>query len=76
MKMRSTSEVQKSFRQNLKGLRKKRGLTQQGMAAKLNLSKSAYGRFETGKNASNLDFINQVSQCFGIPIAELLGETD
>lgn len=58
-------------RRNLKTFRVSQGLTQQGMAERLGMSRSAYMRIETGKAGTSRRFSGAVQREFGIPDSEM-----
>ena len=62
------------FGQRVKKLRIEAGLTQEDIAKKLDLSKTAVGAWENGRAKPRLDKLNQLSDLFGVPVSELLGE--
>lgn len=62
------------FGQRVKKLRIEAGLTQEDVAKKLDLSKTAVGAWENGRAKPRLDKMNQLSDLFGVPVSELLGE--
>lgn len=62
------------FGQRVKKLRIEAGLTQEDIAKKLGLSKTAVGAWENGRAKPRLDKMNQLSDLFGVPVSELLGE--
>lgn len=62
------------FGQRVKKLRIEAGLTQEDIAKKLGLSKTAVGAWENGRAKPRLDKMNKLSDLFGVPVSELLGE--
>ena len=57
-------------------LRQVKGLTQEEVADKLNLSVNGYGKIERGECDVNLTRLEQLAGVFGIEAIELLGMTD
>jgi DNA-binding XRE family transcriptional regulator len=57
-------------------LRQVRGLTQEEVADKLNLSVNGYGKIERGNCDINLTRLEQIAEVFGVEIVDLLGSTD
>ena len=53
-----------------------KGLTQEEVADKLNLSVNGYGKIERGNCDINLHRLEQIAEVFGIEVIELLGTTD
>lgn len=62
------------FKQQLKTLREQEGLTQEELALRLNISRSAIAKWEQGKGMPSLDLLKSLSLFFHISIDELLGE--
>lgn len=62
------------FGQRVKKLRIEAGLTQEDIAKKLDLSKTAVGAWENGRAKPRFDKMNQLADLFGVPVSELLGE--
>lgn len=61
-----------TFAQKLQFYRKQLGLTQENLAEKLNVSRVAVSKWESGRGFPNLDSLKGVSDLFGISIDELL----
>lgn len=64
------------FPQNLKEVRKKKGLTQKELAALLNVSQNAIFNWENGKREPSLEMIERISTALGIQVAQLLGYSE
>lgn len=62
------------FSERVKKLREDAGLTQEELAAKLGVSRPAVGMWENKRSRPRLDKMNQLSDLFGVPVSELLGE--
>lgn len=77
---RKTSELidkcKKNFCKNLKVLRKTKRLTQEGIAMKLNLSKSAYNALECGKVTPRIDDLLTFSNFYKVSVQSLLSEVN
>ena len=58
--------------QNLKSKRKELGLTQQLMSDLLNIERSTYAYYETGKTMPSLDTLEKISAVFNCSIEELI----
>ena len=56
----------------LKLFREKCDLTQKQMAQALNLERSTYTYYETGKSQPNIDTLKSIAQIFNISVDELL----
>ncbi len=63
------------FSERVKKLREDAGLTQEELAAKLGVSRPAVGMWENKRSRPRLDKMNQLSDLFGVPVSELLGES-
>lgn len=55
--------------------RKKRGLTQEELAEKLNVSSAAISKWERGISTPELSMVCKLADCFEISVDELLGRT-
>lgn len=60
----------------IKELRKSKGLTQIDMASKLDISTSAYGFYEQGRNTPPLSKLKAMANIFNVNIEYLSGESD
>ena len=61
------------FRERLKALREQYGLDQKDMGKKLNISSSAYGFYEQGRNEPSLETLKELSETFNVTTDYLLG---
>jgi len=59
------------MRTNLKLLRVKHGLTQEGMAEKIGCTRCTYAAIETGARNGRKFFWQSLQKAFGIPDAEM-----
>ena len=60
----------------LRDLRKEKGLTQEQLAEKLNVSRRTVSRWETGSNTPDLDVLLQLADIYEVDLRSLLnGET-
>lgn len=57
----------------LKGLREKNGLTQDQMAQRVNVTRQAVSRWETGETQPNTELLKVLSREFDVSINTLLG---
>ena len=57
---------------NIKMFRESLGLSQYDVAKKMNISQSAYARFESGKSKLDLDTINEFSRALNLKIEDIL----
>lgn len=65
-----------NFSKRLKLLREQKGLTQEELAAILNISRSALSLWEIGKREPNQETLRFLAEYFGVSIDYLLGRTD
>ena len=59
--------------ENLKKLRKEKGLTQEQLAARLNVSFQAVSKWECGESYPDIVMLPSIAQIFGVSVDELLG---
>ena len=64
------------FADVLKTLRKNAKLSQAELAAKLRVSTSTIGMYETGKRMPDVDTVQMISKFFDVSIDYLIGTTD
>ena len=62
------------FSEKLKLLRKKNSLTQEELADKLNVSRQAITKWESGDGIPDIDNLKQLSILFNVTIDELVKE--
>lgn len=62
--------------EKLKALRTERGLTQEQLAAKLYVSRTAVSKWETGGGSPNLDSLQAVARLFDVSVDDLLSADD
>ena len=60
------------FNEKLQELRKQKGITQEELAKKLYVSRTAISKWESGRGYPNIDSIKAISKFFSITIDELL----
>lgn len=63
------------FGEILKELRLDKGMTQEDLSLKLNLSRSSISKYETGENEPTLEILILCSNLFNVSIDYLLGRT-
>ncbi|MGN0696455.1 MAG: helix-turn-helix domain-containing protein [Oscillospiraceae bacterium] len=63
---------QKKIGQFLKTLRKEKGLTQEQLAEKFNVSNRTVSRWENGNNMPDLDILIEISDFYEVDLRELL----
>ena len=61
-----------SFQENLIRARKARGMTQEELAARLNVSRQAVSKWETGTADPSTSNLLALAKLFGVPAGELL----
>ena len=64
------------FNKKLQELRKRKGLTQEELAEKLFVSRTAVSKWESGRGYPNLDSLKQLAKLFGVTIDELLSGSE
>ena len=64
------------FGEKLKALRTERGLTQEQLAARLYVSRTAVSKWETGGGSPNLDSLQAVASLFDVSVDDLLSTDD
>lgn len=60
------------FNEKLQHLRKQKALTQEELAKKLYVSRTAISKWESGRGCPNIDSLKAISEFFGVSIDELL----
>ena len=61
--------------ENIKAIRKSKGLSQQELAIKLNVVRQAVSKWEQGRSVPDSDMLISLSEVLEIPVSTLLGET-
>lgn len=61
-----------SFEKNLESLRKQKGWSQDDLADRLNLTRQAVSKWETGSSKPDIDNVKNISQLFSVRIDDLL----
>jgi len=64
------------FKDRLKELRKKKGLSQVALADRLGLSKSTIGAYETGDIKPSIEALNLIADYFNVDLNYLMGNED
>ena len=64
------------FHEKLKELRKEKGLTQEELADKLHLSRSAIAKWENGLGLPSDDSVCDISEFFGVELKDLLADRE
>lgn len=61
--------------ENIKAIRKSKGLSQEELAIKLNVVRQTISKWEQGLSVPDADMLISISEVFGTPVSTLLGET-
>lgn len=61
--------------ENIKAIRKSKGLSQQELAVKLNVVRQTISKWEQGLSVPDSDLLISLSEVFETPVSTLLGET-
>lgn len=61
--------------ENIKALRKSKGLSQEELAIKLNVVRQTISKWETGLSVPDADILISLSEALETPVSVLLGET-
>ncbi|MBB5263721.1 putative transcriptional regulator [Catenibacillus scindens] len=61
--------------ENIKAIRKSKGLSQQELAVKLNVVRQTVSKWEQGLSVPDSDMLISLSEVLEIPVSTLLGET-
>ena len=61
--------------ENIKAIRKAKGLSQQELAVKLNVVRQTVSKWEQGRSVPDSDMLISLSEVLEIPVSSLLGET-
>lgn len=61
--------------ENIKAIRKSKGLSQQELAIKLNVVRQTVSKWETGLSVPDSDMLISISKALETPVSTLLGET-
>ena len=64
------------FNEKLQELRRSRGLTQEELAEKLYVSRTAVSKWESGRGYPNIDSLKAISDFFSVTVDELLSPTE
>ena len=60
--------------ENIRRIRKKKGLTQKQLGERLNMTQSAIGQFENDKTSPKIETIDKIASALGVSPYEMLGE--
>lgn len=62
-----------SFGERMKQIRQNKGMTQNQLAVKANISRVAIGNYERGDRQPNIDITKKIADALGVPVADLAG---
>ena len=62
------------LKENIKQLRKSKGLSQEELAIKLNVVRQTISKWEQGLSVPDAEMLISISEVFEIPVSTLLGE--
>lgn len=62
------------LKENIKSLRKSKGLSQEELAIKLNVVRQTISKWEQGLSVPDAEMLNSISELFETPVNTLLGE--
>ena len=61
------------FQDNLKALRKKKGITQEELAARLNVVRQTVSKWEKGLSVPDSELLIKLAEILEVPVSQLLG---
>lgn len=62
------------FQENLKALRRKKGMSQEELAARLHVVRQTISKWEKGLSVPDSALLIRLAEVFDVPVSELLGE--
>lgn len=62
------------LKENIKAIRKSKGLSQEELAIKLNVVRQTISKWEQGLSVPDVEMLIKISEVFEIPVSTLLGE--
>ena len=62
------------LKDNIKTIRKSKGLSQEELAIKLNVVRQTISKWEQGLSVPDAEMLINISEVFEIPVSEILGE--
>ena len=68
-------ELSRMLSENIKAIRKSKGLSQQELAVKLNVVRQTISKWEQGLSVPDSDLLISLSEALETPVSTLLGET-
>ena len=73
-RIRKGGENMTNIGKNISSARKKLGITQEGLAEKLNVTRQAVSNWENGKSEPDIETVSKLSEIFGISSDELISD--
>ena len=61
------------FSENLKTLRKNKGITQEELAVRLNVVRQTVSKWEKGQSVPDAEMLVKLAEIFEVPVSQLLG---
>lgn len=61
------------FQENLKTLRKKKGMTQEELAARLNVVRQTISKWEKGLSVPDAELLTKLAEILEVSVSQLLG---
>ena len=61
------------FQENLKALRRKKGMSQEELAARLHVVRQTISKWEKGLSVPDSALLIRLAEVFEVPVSELLG---
>ena len=61
------------FGENLKTLRKNKGITQEELAARLNVVRQTVSKWEKDQSVPDAEMLAKLAEIFEVPVSQLLG---
>ncbi|MBE6998244.1 MAG: helix-turn-helix domain-containing protein [Ruminococcaceae bacterium] len=72
MRRTAAGRLQMEFNEKLQELRKNKGLTQEELAEKLFVSRTAVSKWESGRGYPSIDSLKEISRFFSVTVDELI----
>ena len=72
---RKKGSVSRMLNENIKAIRKSKGLSQEELAIKLNVVRQTISKWEQGLSVPDSDILLSISEALETPVSTLLGET-
>lgn len=76
MPKRKLCDVDQSVGKGLKKYRIMSGLTQEQVALQININRTTYTKYESGVSEPSLEILKKISNLFGVPLINIIGDED